>query len=95
MTEEVQVHLKACEFANKCRVETTENRKQQGLKPFTHDEQQAAWLNHYDGFVKGYIQRMMDTSELGKDKPQIVKCQNDNGEDVLKWVKPSKMENNQ
>lgn len=54
MTEDEKLHLKACEFANNCRVELIENRKRQNMKPLAYDELQMIWLNHYDGFKAGY-----------------------------------------
>ena len=93
MTEQEKIHLKACDFAHKRREEIIENRKNLGEKPLTHDELQVTWLNHYDGFVAGYIQRLMDFDELIKDRPRLTRCRGENGEDVLKWVRPSKMEN--
>lgn len=54
MTEREKIHLKACDFANKCREEIDENRKKLGEKPLTTFEIQATWLNHYDGFLAGY-----------------------------------------
>lgn len=93
MTEQEKIHIKATEFANKCREEIVENRKNLGEKPLTHDELQVTWLNHYDGFVAGYIQRIMDFDELIKDRPRLTRFRSESGEDVLKWVRPSKMEN--
>ena len=93
MTEQEKIHLKACDFAHKRKEEIIENRKDLGEKPLTHHEMQVTWLNHYDGFVAGYTQRIMDFDELIKDRPRLTRCRDENGEYVLKWVRPSKMEN--
>ena len=37
--------------------------------------------------------RKVDFDELIKDRPRLTRCRGENGEDVLKWVRPSKMEN--
>ena len=84
MYEQEKIHLKACDFAHKRREEIIENRKNLGEKPLTHHEMQAIWLNHYDGFVAGYTQRIMDFDELIKDRPRLTRCRDENGEDVFK-----------
>ena len=48
------VHLRACDYAQKCQEQITLNRMNLNEKPFTHDQLQGIWLNHYDGFAAGY-----------------------------------------
>lgn len=93
MTEQEKIHIRAAVFANERKEEIIENRKKLGKKPLSQFEIQATWLNHYDGYLAGYTQRIMDFDALIKDRPRLTRCRDESGEDVLKWVRPSKMEN--
>ena len=54
MKEYESIHLRACDYAQKCQEQITLNRMNLNEKPFTHDQLQGIWLNHYDGFAAGY-----------------------------------------
>ena len=57
------IHLKACDYAQKCQEQITTNRKSQKAKALTHDQLQSAWLNHYDGFSAGYRAAFEETKD--------------------------------
>ena len=54
MKEYESIHLRACDYAQKCQEEIKLNRMNLNEKALTHDQLQGIWLNHYDGFSAGY-----------------------------------------
>lgn len=66
MTTKDDIHLRACDYAQKCQEQITLNRMNLNEKPFTHDQLQGIWLNHYDGFSAGYraaLEEMKDDTD--------------------------------
>jgi len=54
MTTKDEIHLKACDYAQKCQEQITLNRMNLNEKALTHEPLHAMWINHYDGFSAGY-----------------------------------------